>query len=171
MLDYILKLRVHSRVNEFSTSLSRYTYMMRTWEINDVYYVNMDKHSNLAFICIYVTARQTYEEASNCFTMIKKILTKHSHVWHWYTHLSPLWNTTWCSSWWRQSLAASHCGQQAGGAEPRAPRTPPAPQRHATGAHADTPLEQLHVRQPPASTHSRPSDISLPSCMQPRIDK
>lgn len=40
------------------------------------------------------------------------LLTKHSHVWHWYIHCWPLRNLTFVNSWWTHDACALQWAQQ-----------------------------------------------------------
>lgn len=70
----------------------------------------------------------------------KKTLTRHSHVWHWYIHCSPLLNTTWFNSWCWQDSFGSHWGQHISRPLPRRQ----VEQLHGFVSHDITPL--LHVQ-------------------------
>lgn len=69
------------------------------------------------------------------------LLTKHSHVWHWYIHCSPLLNLTCFSSWCWHDSRASHCGQHKSRPLPRFHFE----QSHFVSSHVITPLLQVHV--------------------------
>lgn len=69
--------------------------------------------------------------------------TKHSQVWHWYIHCSPLLNVTCLSSWcWHDSLG-SHWGQQSS----RSFFLCHFEQSHGGSEHVITPFEQVHKLQ------------------------
>lgn len=91
------------------------------------------------------------------------LLTKHSHVWHWYIHCWPLRNLTLSSSWWAHEAWALHWAQQLDSAWSLF-----AAQSHSTGAQRKRPLEHVQLvhsfkrTQPPSTT-----SVLLSLCKQP----
>lgn len=68
-------------------------------------------------------------------------ITRHSQVWHWYIHRSPLLKTRWWSSWCLQEAAGSHCGQHL------SRWLPGALQSQIGSLHVTTPSLQVHLLQ------------------------
>lgn len=97
------------------------------------------------------------------YVVATKAITRHSQVWHWYIHRSPLLKTSWWSSWCLQEAAGSHCGQHL------SRWLPGALQSQIGSLQVTTPSLHMHLLQGlPAGARVTPFPTSRFSNQQPR---